>query len=172
MFNLLNEKESKFFCERWKKYVLDDFPGCDKRIKRSLVQLSIMPGLVPMWSCSGHTLKEQSVLNRKFYVAQTRYIIFGVYKDVNSLEETHTLVFERFEKWYRNLNLKTFRSFRPRLETTFLTNRSEPGEYTISPVWKLSFNYKLQYKEGLLGVDPTNLEVEWDKLISFLTEYN
>lgn len=171
MFNKLNENEVVYFTNRWRSYSKYNCPGIDERIRSSVEAISKMTGVIPLWSCSGHTLKEQEARFRKIHRLQSRYIVFGIYDDPSAFDDA-SIIFEQFEKWYRTISYDVFKTFRPRLEATYLANKMEGKGKCISPVWKLSFTYRLSHKEETFGEDPSNLDDVWSELMVAITQFS
>lgn len=170
MFNKLNEAEKEYFINRWRAYIKYNCAGVDERIRSSVEAIAKVPGVVPLWSCSGHTLDEQEAKMRKIHRLQTRYVVFGIYDDPSCFDDP-SIIFEQFDRWYRTISYDVFKTFRPRLEATYLANKMEGRNKSISPVWKLSFTYRLSSKEDTFGEDPLNLDDVWNELIAELTKF-
>ncbi len=171
MFNSVTEKQFETLRKRFALVAEANFKGLDERIIRTVKRLAAVPGVVPIWSCSGHPAAEQLARRpeRKVATAQRRHVVFAVCGAKDAF-------FEGFSDWHLNLPYDKFLNYRPTLKATFLNwgfdenGHSVKGQKgTIYPVWDLSFTYALESSEPTqdrnLFVDPASLEKYWQSVI-------
>lgn len=159
MINCLEPNEFAQFKEQWDKYLEEDLPGLDERMKGPMLILNAIPGVVTRFCCSGHTFEERlsSHPTKAYSRVQKRNFIFVV-------EEGHADIFFAFEILFKLLNKDEFSFCRPSLETTLL--KKNFGESETYPVWVFEMNwvYELTEEEKIKGRDKTQNEL-WEKLL-------
>lgn len=151
MFNYASNEQFQFLKTRWEKTNLSKI---DERILESVIQFGSLEGVVPVWSCSGHTVSEQIKKRGKFIMPQERYICFAV-------AQGHTSIFRNLEEWQQELNRNIYLKIRPVISTLPLNLNNQ-----LHPYWKICFRYKLDGNNG--GNDPDYLEHYWNNFINYL----
>lgn len=152
MFNYVSDEHFQFLKMRWEKTNREKI---DPRILDSVIQFDTLEGVIPVWSCSGHTVSEQVAKKGKFHMCQERYIYFAV-------AQGHHIIFQKFNDWMRELKRPEYLCIRPVMSTTLLNLNNQ-----LHPYWKIFFRYKLDKDNG--GNDPVQLEKYWNNFIHYLT---
>lgn len=177
MFHYVTVEQFDILSKRFGLVKESSFGGVDARIVPTLEKLSAVPGIVPVWSCSGHPSAEQ--LRRKpekpIRVIQSRYVIFSVTGDCADW-------FTRYDEWCSKLPYEVFLKYRPGLSAIYLNwgfgpdGKSVKGQKDdIYPLWKLEFTYRLHSPDNTEdkkdAIDPDDLEREWASLIDCMVQY-
>lgn len=166
MFNHVDQDQFDTLAQRYRLLVGSDFKGVDPLIKETVEKIWGTPGLVPVWSCSGHTGEEQLAKKKEAKVVsrgQERKIYFASLEGQNE-------PFENFHWWAEKITYDTFHRFKPTLSAIRLhwgfnpdgtSNPELKGNGLTYALWKLSFSFTLTPDWQL----PPNLNTVWDGMI-------
>jgi hypothetical protein len=142
MFNLLTERDYTAFEERYLQTAPEEI---DPRMLPVIQEFNKIPGVISIWSCSGHTSEERGEKAPRY---QFPSIIFGATKDAEQM-------FKRFEKWCQTLSVEQWKRLKPKLNCSMLLSTPITSSIELSnpiyPCWGLSIR-------GDFGKDKTGQE--------------
>ncbi|QXO10080.1 hypothetical protein pEaSNUABM37_00119 [Erwinia phage pEa_SNUABM_37] len=168
MFNYVSQDQFNVLKRRWEIELAEGCPSIDPRLVESLKAFNALPGVVSIWSCSGHTKAEQEADNEKFEERQDRNIIFAIRPGSENL-------FAAFAAWSEVQEHSEWSLTRPVMSTFNLVwcfKEHPDGTITIDDIgglysaWKLNMSY---YEHEDL---PFYMSQQWDYLINFLGDYH
>lgn len=164
MFNYVTQEQFDILKKRWEQELAAGCPSIDPRLVDTLKMFNKLPGVVSIWSCSGHTKEEQLKVSEKFESLQERYIIFAIRPGCEPM-------FEAFSNSGANTDQSDWNITRPHLKTckvVWCFREAEDGQILsddigdLYPIWELSFNYH-EYEDIPLWMDDV-----WGDLITAL----
>lgn len=178
MFNYVSIDDFETLRQRWMKELAEGCPSIDKRIVKTVKRFNTLPGVVSIWSCSGHTKDEYEANNEmKFYnERQERYIIFAA-------NPAAANVFKGFAQYLNDMDRSDWALVRPELITAHLgwafDINPATGKviYTMRtyPCWTLQVSYNnLADKDGdaeMARLIHESMEEIWEGMIDYLINY-
>lgn len=179
MFNYVSMQDFEVLKQRWMKELAAECPNIDSRIVTTLKRFNTLPGVVSIWSCSGHTKKEfvASGGAPKFYTErQERYIIFAA-------TPTAVNVFKGFAQYMQEMDRGDWSLVRPELTAEHLgwcfdtdpdTGKTAYTSRTY-PCWTLKISYNnLSDKPAdvkMAAAIHHAMENIWAEMIEYLVNY-
>ena len=173
MFNYVSITQFDTLKQRWADELRAGCANIDPRITDTLKKFNTLPGVVSVWSCSGHTKAEmiEAKTERFYNNQQARYIIFAA-------TPAAVPVFQAFEHYLRTVDHYDWSITRPELKTYALywgydkDPVSGLGIMTteLYPCWELKIRYN-NYDEGSaedVALLHDAVESAWQGLIDFL----
>lgn len=171
MLNVLNDTDFNTLVTRWHVTVAEDISDVDKRMIDSLMKFNTIPGVVSIWSCSGHTLKEheESGAPLEHYTErQSREIIFAI-------NEQGWNAVKAFETYCLTMDKDDWGLVRPEISAfqliwCFDENLSCDRLY---PCWcvKMHYNNTTDPESKIAKIIHTQMEALWDEMITFMVNY-
>lgn len=167
MFNYASQEKFDILKKRWEQELAAGCPDIDPRMVDTLKVFNTLPGVVSIWSCSGHTKEEQEAKNKTFAERQRRHVLFAARPGSEEL-------FVAFSHWCATQDNEDWSLARPELSTFDLVwcfKTLPNGEVAMGdigglyPAWKLSMSYF--EREDL----PAYMTEQWDSLVRFITDY-
>lgn len=178
MFNCVSQEKFDILKKRWEQELAAGYPNIDERIVTTLKRFNTLPGVVSVWSCSGHTYKEMELKGQSdFYKPlQDRYITFVISPDAHR-------VFEGFEQYLREMDRTDWGLFRPELIAQHLgwcfDTDPETGRVIVTmqtyPCWTLKIHHNnlsgKRKDRKMAQVIAEAMESAWARMIDYLVDY-
>lgn len=141
-----------------------NFAFVDPRIVPTLLKIGKLDGIVPIFSCSGHTADEQVekakrkgiVPSNRINVFQRRYIMFVV-------NEKGIGIIDLMDEWIDSLSVEIWRIIKPKIVKLWRNDKTHGKVHCFC----IEFNYTINQ-----GHSPEQLEVLWGEMIDYVCEHH